>query len=214
MLRKEKWMTLAMVLALGAGLAACSDDDPVKVVDPPAAPSNVQATQVSGGVQVSWTASSGATSYNVDKQIVGSGGFIQIATALSGTSYTDSDVSEGNSYNYRVTAVGEGGESSPSDPAGVNIPVTELDAPTNVTAVENGDDVDVSWSAVSEADAYTVQRQIVGQGAFIDLATGLTGTSYTDEAPTRGFAYLYRVVATAGSKVSAPSDPASVVVKA
>ena len=81
-------------------------------------------------------------------------------------------------------------------------------APTGVTATANANDVMVRWSG--QGDTYIVQRQIAGQN-FAEVATGQTGTTYTDEGLEEGV-YAYRVIAVKDGLTSEPSDPALVTV--
>ncbi len=83
-------------------------------------------------------------------------------------------------------------------------------APTGVAATADGNEVTVRWSGT--ADSFTVQRQTTGTG-FSSIATGVTGTSYTDAGLQPG-TYSYRVIAVAGGLSSDPSDPALVEVSA
>ena len=83
-------------------------------------------------------------------------------------------------------------------------------APTGVAATADGNDVTVRWSGT--ADSFTVERQTTGT-AFSSMATGVTGTSYTDAGLQPG-TYSYRVIAVAGGLSSDPSDPALVEVSA
>ncbi len=83
-----------------------------------AAPTNLAAVAGNGSAALSWSASSGATSYNVKRATSSGGPYAQIATATS-ASYTDSTVSNGATYFYVVTAVNSSGESANSVPASV-----------------------------------------------------------------------------------------------
>ena len=78
----------------------------------PAAPQGLTAMAGSGQVTVSWTASVGATSYNVKRSIT-SGGETFLATATT-TSYVDKSVVVGTTYYYVVWAVNAVGESANS----------------------------------------------------------------------------------------------------
>ena len=85
---------------------------------PPAAPSGLSATAGNGSVSLSWPASSGATSYKVYRGT--SAGGEDLTTAVgnpSGTSFTDSGVTNGTTYYYKVSAVGAGGEGALSGEA-------------------------------------------------------------------------------------------------
>ncbi len=77
-----------------------------------------------------------------------------------------------------------------------------------MTATATGNDVLVSWTG--SASSYTVQRQIAG-GAFTEIASGVSTTSYTDAGVAIG-TYNYRVIAVDGGRQSTPSDPALVTV--
>jgi hypothetical protein len=83
---------------------------------PPAAPTNLTATPGTGSVSLSWTASSGATSYNIYRG-TSSGGESKLTSGVATTSYTDNSVSDGTTYYYEVTAVDSGGESGVSNQA-------------------------------------------------------------------------------------------------
>jgi hypothetical protein len=76
------------------------------------------ANQGTAQVTLSWTGSTGATSYNVYRSLNGSGeGGTPLATGVTGTSYTDTATAFGTTYFYKVTAVGAGGESALSNEA-------------------------------------------------------------------------------------------------
>lgn len=62
---------------------------------------------------LAWTASTGATSYNVKRAATSGGAYAQVS-APTGTSYTDSGLTDGTDYFYVVTAVNSVGESGTS----------------------------------------------------------------------------------------------------
>src|SRR6266567_5492161 len=80
----------------------------------PAAPTGVTATSVSASqISVSWTASSNATSYKLQRSPDGSSGWTQVGTSTT-TSFTDSGLSPATTYFYRVIASNNNGDSPPS----------------------------------------------------------------------------------------------------
>jgi hypothetical protein len=79
---------------------------------PPAAPTDLTATATYGQVSLTWTASSGATNYNVKRST--SSGTETTITNVTSTSYTDTNVIDGTTYYYVVSALGAGGESANS----------------------------------------------------------------------------------------------------
>ncbi len=81
----------------------------------PSAPTNVQATAGNGQVTLSWSAGSGATSYAVYRGTSSGGeGASPLASNITGTSYSDTGVSNATKYFYKVTAVNSAGASGPS----------------------------------------------------------------------------------------------------
>src|SRR5580704_9615011 len=94
-------LTTSMATEGCGGISGSSNPGPA---DPPPAPSGLTATAGSAQVSLSWTASSGATSYDVKRGTTNGGPYTQIATATT-TSYVDSGVSNGTTYYYVATAV-------------------------------------------------------------------------------------------------------------
>ena len=85
-------------------------------VAPPAAPAGLNAAAVNTTrVDMSWNAVLGGTSYDIDRRAPGEG-FTPFA-APAGNSFSDTSVTAGQAYLYRVRAVGTGGTSGNSAPA-------------------------------------------------------------------------------------------------
>jgi hypothetical protein len=74
-------------------------------------PTGLTATAGNGQVALSWSAASGAASYNLYRGGA-SGGETLVASGISGTSFTDSGLNNGSTYFYEVTAVNIAGEES------------------------------------------------------------------------------------------------------
>src|SRR5207245_1257133 len=79
----------------------------------PTPPTGVTATPGNTQVVLSWSASSGATSYNVKRSTTNGGPYATVASPTT-TGYTDSGLTNGTTYYYVVTAVNTGGESGNS----------------------------------------------------------------------------------------------------
>ncbi len=79
----------------------------------PATPTGLMATAANGQVVLTWNAVSGAVSYNVKRSTVSGGPYTTIASP-SGTTYTDTSVTNGTPYYYVVSAVSASGESNSS----------------------------------------------------------------------------------------------------
>ncbi len=81
----------------------------------PAVPTGVAANAGSAAVDLSWNASTGATSYTVKRASASSGPYAPVAT-VTGLSYTDSAVINGVTYYYVVSAGNTAGTSANSAP--------------------------------------------------------------------------------------------------
>jgi fibronectin type 3 domain-containing protein len=79
----------------------------------PAAPTNLTATAGNAVVTLAWSASTGATGYNVKRATTSGGPYSQLA-APTANAYTDSAVINGTTYYYVVSAVNSSGESANS----------------------------------------------------------------------------------------------------
>jgi fibronectin type 3 domain-containing protein len=68
-------------------------------------------------IQLTWTASAGATSYNIKRALVSGGPYTAIATGVTTTSYLNTGLTTGTTYYYVVSAVNGSGESANSSQA-------------------------------------------------------------------------------------------------
>jgi fibronectin type 3 domain-containing protein len=76
---------------------------------PPAAPTNLGATAGNKQVALSWTASTGATSYTVKRSGVAGGPYTALSPTTTSTTFTDSTVTNGSTYYYVVSATNAAG---------------------------------------------------------------------------------------------------------
>ncbi len=88
----------------------------VAVGNPPAAPTGLTATAGTGQVSLSWGASAGATSYSLYRS-TSTGTEVSYRTGLTTTSLTDTGLTAGTTYFYKVTALNANGESGKSNEA-------------------------------------------------------------------------------------------------
>ena len=90
----------------------------VTVTVNPAAPIGLTATVGNATVALSWTASTGATSCNVYRGTTSGGdSTTPIATCITTTAYSDTGLTNGTTYYYKVAAVNGGGTSGYSNEA-------------------------------------------------------------------------------------------------
>jgi fibronectin type 3 domain-containing protein len=95
---------------------------PAAPIQIPPVPTGVSAAAGSAQVTLSWSASSSATSYHLNRATVSGGPYTQVAAPTS-TSYTDSLLTNGTRYYYVVSALDSAGESANSSEVNA-IPVT------------------------------------------------------------------------------------------
>ncbi len=185
---------------------SASGDTLSVVVTVPDAPAGLAATAGDGQVSLSWNASSTATSYSVLRSTTSGGGYAQVAGGTTtATSFTDTTVASGTSYYYVVTATNLGGTSANSaEASATTIPA----APTGLTtSLSNAGGPFVERSV--GASGYTILRATSPNGPYTTLATGVTGTSYTDTTALPGWTYYYAVSADNGSGQSQSSASAT-----
>ncbi|NEW09338.1 exoglucanase [Paenibacillus sp. SYP-B3998] len=163
----------------------------------PAAPTVLTATAGNAQVELSWIASNGATSYNVKRATTSGGPYTTVATGISGTSYTNTGLTNGTTYYYVVSAANSAGESlnsaqvSAMPQSGVTMPAT----PTGLIATPGNTQAALSWTASNGATSYNVNRATTSSGPYTTVATGISGTSYTNTGLTNGTTYYYVVSA-------------------
>ncbi|HEX2925675.1 MAG TPA: cohesin domain-containing protein [Ruminiclostridium sp.] len=93
-------------------------------------------------VNLSWTAVEGATGYNVKRSTTAGGPYETIANNITGTTYTDTNVNDGTTYYYVVTAVNDLGESANSNEVSATPinPTVTLEV-TSVDKAKLGDEI-------------------------------------------------------------------------
>jgi len=176
----------------------------------PAAPTSLTATAGNGQVSLSWSASSNATSYVVYRATTAGGeGAAPIATGITSTTYTNSGLTNGTTYYYKVAAVNSIGTSGQSNEASAK-PGAAPSAPTGLTATAGTAQVALAWSATSGASSYNAYRSTtVGGEGSTAIATGITSTTYTNTGLTNGTTYFYKVAAVNSFGTSGQSNEAS-----
>ncbi len=184
------------------------------VLPPPGAPTGLAATPGNAQVSLTWTASSGASSYHL-KRSIASGAETQIS-APGSNSYTDSGLTNGTKYYYVVSAVNSGGESANSSEVSATpvAPVTAPATPTGLQATGGNAQVSLSWNASTGAASYNVKRSTTNGGPYSTAVASPTATNYTDTTVTNGTTYYYVVSAVntagqSGNSAQASATPAN-----
>jgi autotransporter-associated beta strand protein len=110
--------------------------------DPPQpGPTGLAATSSNGVVNLTWNAVAGATGYTLQRSSVSGGPYTTIQSGISGTSFTDSNVTSGNIYYYTIFA---------TTPSGDTATVAELAAGAGFQVVTwTGGGTDNNWQSAA-----------------------------------------------------------------
>ncbi|MDR3711036.1 MAG: fibronectin type III domain-containing protein [Capsulimonadaceae bacterium] len=172
-----------------------------------AVPSILTATGGAQSVSLTWTASTGATSYNVYRgTTLGGESATPVATGLTSPSYLDTSLSDSTKYYYEVSALDAGGESGKSAEAHAT---TFAPAPTGLTATPGNQQIVLNWNASSGATSYNVYRGTTLGGEGATAVATVTSPTYTDPGLTDGTTYFYKVTAVLAGGESAKSNEAT-----
>jgi len=189
-------------------LASTSSTGTQQVTPDP--PSGVTASPGNGSVTLNWTAPPGATGYKVLRGTSpGMESSVPVGTTTRATSYTDTGLTNGTTYYYKVIATSAAGDGAPSSEVNATPQPPAPAAPAGVSAKAGDGNVTVSWTASPGATSYKVLRGTATHGESSTPLPAQSGTSYTDTGLTNGTTYYYEVIATNGGGDSPRSVEAS-----
>jgi len=159
----------------------------------PPAPTGLTANAGAGYVTLGWQPAPGTTpTYNVKRSA--STGTETTITNVPSTGYTDSNVVNGTTYYYKVSAVTSYGEGANSgEVSATPTLVAAPPAPAGLTATAGYSQIGLVWTAAAGATNYNVKRSTAA-GAEATIAS-VTTTNYTDVSVINGTNYYYVVSA-------------------
>lgn len=206
------------VTALSGSLRSTSSNDSsvnTPNVPSPGSPSNLLANLIdSKHIALSWIDNSvNELGFRLERK-VGNGGwsnFVQLPGNT--TSFQDLQVSELETFRYRVVSFNDGGISTPSNEALVTFPFI---APTGLSGQSvSPTEVDLTWTDNSLVETgYRVERKS-GDGPFMTLTTTEPGIeAYVDGSANLEVNYTYRVIGEYVGGLSTPSNEVSAATSA
>ncbi|MBO4928013.1 MAG: hypothetical protein J5379_07175 [Clostridiales bacterium] len=143
-------------------------------------------------MKLSWTAVSGAQSYEIYRSTSASGPYTYVK-ATTGTSTSDTSLKAGTRYYYMVrakkTVNGEAQYSKYAAAVAVALATPTLES----AAFKSGKGVTLNWTKASGADRYNVYKYNASTGKYDYVASVLGGTlTYTDANGKKGDYYKVR----------------------
>lgn len=164
-------------------------------------PKNLTATAGNGVVDLDWDDNTESTfaGYNLYRSASSGAGFEKVNTDLMEVSeYSDTDVINGTTYFYKVSAVDTAGYESDRSEEVAATPrnTAKPDAPTNLVATPGNEQVELDWDDNTEDDlvGYKVYRAYSSGGDYWNVMT-VTESNFTDKFLTNGTSYYYMVKA-------------------
>ena len=192
------------------------------VLTAPAAPTNLAGVGLDGSVYLSWTGVAVASSYNLLRSAKAGGPYTIVATGVTGTSYTDTGLTNGKTYYYVLQAVNSIGTSGNSNEASAT-PVAAVTGNGNglygvyytpgtmdFSAETNGT---VVFSNVAPVINFNQGNANVSYNP-LPWASGVPSTQFTAVwsgqflAPYTG-SYVFQTITDDGSRVTVDSDTAT-----
>jgi len=196
------------VEALGGGTAdttsSASSSVSYGVVGP-----TVSASEVSGGIEVTWGDVPNGANYAVHEATSPSTAYTLVPSGVLGatsTSLTATGLSAGTAYTFEVYAYDSAGNETTSAATSA---VTYVTAPTGVTASEVAGGVKVQWSGDTSPTGYQVYASDTSVGAA--QAAGATSETIPAADLTGGDTYTFTVQALGGGTADTTSVASSSV---
>jgi len=176
----------------------------------PPAPTGLGATPGNAQVTLNWTAASGATSYNVKRSTTNGGPYANVQTGVTGTTFTNTGLTNGTPYYYVVTAVNASGESpistqvsaTPATTGGDTGGVTVTKAVTSASPWFNEIQVRLANTSTITAMTVTIVVQRTTGVSFSGMYNTVGGQIAQSNASTTS-AVTYTWTLVAGQQLSA-----------
>jgi hypothetical protein len=185
------------------------------------APNDLVATSISGTqINIAWTDNNTAESgYKIERSTDGVNFYPQAGTGVNGHSYSNTGLTAGKKYYYRVYAVNStGGRSGFSNVASAVTGTVSnpLGAPTGLAAsASSSSQINLSWADNSTAEtSFRIERSTDGANFSFLANVGSNVKTYSNTNLPASSKYYYRVQATGSGSSSGWSNTANATTQA
>ena len=188
-----------------AGNESASDSFTVNIIQPPDTPSGLSiGTKTNSSLALDWNDAARADSYRLYRDTSSSGSFSTQVYSGTASQYTDTGLSSGITYYYKVQAVNSGGNSSLS--ASVNAPTIPAipAAPTIGTVTSTS--IQINWTGTTGATSYQLYTSSSPTGTYVTQIYSGSSTTYNLTGLNQGRIYYFKVRATNASGSSTQSS--------
>jgi len=143
-------------------------------------------------IYLSWSPLASASSYTITRSTASGGTYSTIATTSS-TYYTDTGLSPGTTYYYKVEAINSYGITSSSSTVSAQTYASSSFSDFRAEAT-GANQVYLSWPSVTSASYYRISRSTSNSGSY-SLLTMSNSNNYTDSNVLTGITYYYKLEA-------------------
>jgi len=147
---------------------------PPAVIKPGQVTGVVLALNTQGKPVITWAETAAATSYRVNRNLVGTTVYEVLATNVTSATYTDVTALPGVRYAYWINAVNSGGTGAGSTWAAITTTALPAQVATLTTALNVDGKPVLTWTAAARATSYAISRAVNGQAAVLLDTPGLT----------------------------------------
>ena len=186
------------------GVESAKSEIVTRTCDLPRPELKISVVASTGKLKLRWDAIDGAVEYEVYRSTDGGKNYKLLKTTTS-TSLTNSSITAGNKYYYKVKAI-HSKSSANSAYSSVKYGTCDLPRPVMVaTNVASTGKIRLTWAKIEGAVSYKVYRSIDG-GKTYSLLKTTTGTSLTNTSVTAGKTYYYKVKAIHSNSAANSAD--------
>ncbi|MDD5194775.1 MAG: fibronectin type III domain-containing protein [Candidatus Omnitrophica bacterium] len=180
---------------------------------PPAAPTNLTATTVtSTQINLAWIdKANNEAGFKIERAVAGAN-YTQIGTVAANiTVYNNTGLNANTTYDYKVRAYNNAGNSTYSNTASASTAQVFPQAPSNLQATAvSSSQINLNWQDNSNNEAgFKIERSLSSSSGFSQIASVSNISSYSNTGLNASTTYYYKVLAYNGGGNSAYSNLAN-----